>query len=169
MVCARWGVEQVLELHELKSMAVDTPTFSISCTNDKAGDSITGQYFFHGHCSGKPCWHAKNCKKGPMYLFYVPDFKCWRIASILGGSSCVCFLNDESGLSPESSNWTHVTGGAIDPPVEMTKGSANVTLRDTLTEFLRVRWGVLALHAHTKSIRPAPTQAAPPTFHDAHR
>ena len=133
-------VDKVLADCGLKDAQLKVPGYAVKC-NDARVSQTVGEYAFHGHCSGRPCWRRPAPSES--FLFYDAGSKVWKVAPVLGSSGSFMLLDDADGIAPTASGgaWVYPDGTAFDPPAQVTETSDGgaATLRAALVDFLTRR------------------------------
>eukprot|EP00964_Phaeocystis_antarctica_P102378 scaffold67725_cov69-Phaeocystis_antarctica.AAC.1 len=133
-------VDKVLADCGLKDAQLKVPGYAVKCDDARVKQSI-GEYAFHGHCNGRPCW--RRSAPNERFLYYDAGQNMWRVSDVLGDSGCYMVLADADGIAPTASGgaWAYGDSSALDPPAQLTETSDGgaATLRAALVDFLTRR------------------------------
>ena len=135
-------VDKVLADCGLKGAQLKVPSYAVKCDDARIASHVNGEYAFHGHCNGRPCW--RKPAPSEMFLFYdAAGAKRWKVAPVLGSTAAWMYLGDADGIAPTASGgaWLYGDGSALDPPAQLTETSDGgaATLRAALVDFLTRR------------------------------
>ena len=134
-------VDKVLADCGLKDAQLKVPSYAVKCDDARVASLVSGEYAFHGHCNGRPCWRRPAPSEA--FLYYDAGAKDWKVAPVLGGSANYMYLDDADGIAPTASGGAWLKGGgtALDPPAQLTETSDGgaATLRAALVDFLTRR------------------------------
>ena len=134
-------VDKVLADCGLKDAQLEVPSYAVKCDDARVASAVNGEYAFHGHCNGRPCW--RKPAPNERFLFYDAGAKDWKVGNVLGSTTIWMYLADADGIAPTASGgaWVNVDGSALDPPAQLTETSDGgaATLRAALVDFLTRR------------------------------
>ena len=135
-------VDKVLADCGLKEAHLKVPGYAVKCDDARVAKFVNGEYAFHGHCNGRPCW--RRSAPSERFLYYDAGAKMWKVSDVLGDSSSFMNLADADGIAPTGSGgaWVRAAdGSALDPQPQVTETSDGgaATLRAALVDFLTRR------------------------------
>ena len=95
-------VDKVLADCGLKDAQLKVPGYAVKCDDARVANFVNGEYAFHGHCNGRPCWRRPAPSESFLYYDDAGE-KRWMVSDVLGGAASFMRLADADGIAPTAS------------------------------------------------------------------